>query len=53
LAEEITFTSKVQALGRVAIPKEIRSALKIGKGDLVTITVQKIHSAVRKSGDSA
>lgn len=40
--EEITSTVMVQALGRVAIPKEIREALKIKEGDLVTIRIRKI-----------
>lgn len=42
LDEEITFTVKVQALGRVAIPKEIREALKIKEGDLVTLRIRKV-----------
>lgn len=37
----ITFTVKMQQIGRVAVPKEIRDALGIGPGDLVTITIEK------------
>jgi AbrB family looped-hinge helix DNA binding protein len=36
-----TFTVKMQQIGRIAVPKEIREALNIKPGDLVTVTVEK------------
>ena len=42
---EIAFTAKVQALGRVAIPKDVREVLSIEEGDLVSMRVRKIASA--------
>ncbi len=38
----ITFTGKVQALGRLAIPKDLREVLAIEKGDLLEIEIRKI-----------
>jgi AbrB family looped-hinge helix DNA binding protein len=35
------FTCQVQAQGRVAIPKDIRTVEGIEKGDIVTVKVQK------------
>ena len=37
------FTTRVQALGRVAIPKLIRETDGIEEGDTVTITVTKVR----------
>ena len=39
---DISFTARVQAIGRLAIPKEIREQLSIREGDLVTVNIQKI-----------
>jgi AbrB family looped-hinge helix DNA binding protein len=39
--QAITTVVKVDSIGRVIIPKHVRDALKIGRGDLVKITVQK------------
>ena len=39
---DVTFTAKVQAIGRVAIPLEIREALSIRKGDMVTVRIEKV-----------
>ena len=39
---ELPFTVRVQALGRVAIPKEIREALAIAEGDLVSVRIRKV-----------
>jgi AbrB family looped-hinge helix DNA binding protein len=36
------FTGKVQALGRVAIPKDLREANGIKEGDLVVVNVRKV-----------
>lgn len=38
----VTFTGKVQALGRVAIPKDLREVLSIKEGDLVEVEIRKI-----------
>ena len=37
----ITTVVKVDSIGRVIIPKHLRDALKISRGDLVKITVEK------------
>lgn len=37
----ITTVVKVDSIGRVIIPKHLRDALRIGRGDLVKITVEK------------
>ena len=39
---DVSFTARVQAIGRLAIPKEIREQLGIREGDLVTVSVEKI-----------
>lgn len=39
------FTGKVQALGRIAIPKDLREANGIEEGDLVVVTVKKVINA--------
>ena len=39
---DVTFTAKVQAIGRVAIPLEIRQSLGIRKGDMVTVRIEKV-----------
>ena len=39
---DVTFTAKVQAIGRVAIPQEIRERLGIQKGDMVTVRIEKV-----------
>jgi AbrB family looped-hinge helix DNA binding protein len=39
---DVTFTAKVQAIGRVAIPLEIRERLRIQKGDMVTVKIEKV-----------
>ena len=39
------FTSKVQELGRVAIPKDVRVMEGIEPGDLVTLGVVKVKKA--------
>jgi AbrB family looped-hinge helix DNA binding protein len=39
--QAITTVVKVDSIGRVIIPKHVRDALKIGRGDLVKITVQR------------
>ena len=39
---DVTFTAKVQAIGRVAIPLEIRERLGIQKGDMVTVRVERV-----------
>ena len=44
MAEEIAFTAKVQVLGRLAIPKNVREALQIANGDLVAVRMSKIRS---------
>lgn len=38
----MTFTVKVQAIGRVAIPLDIRERLGIQKGDMVTVRIEKV-----------
>ena len=38
----VTFTGKVQALGRVAIPKDLREVLSIKEGDLLEVEIRKI-----------
>ena len=44
MVEEIAFTAKVQVLGRLAIPKNVRQVLQIGNGDLVAVRISKIRS---------
>ena len=39
---DVTFTAKVQAIGRVAIPLEIRERLGIQKGDMITVRIEKV-----------
>ena len=39
---DVTFTVKVQAIGRVAIPLDIRERLGIQKGDMVTVRIEKV-----------
>jgi AbrB family looped-hinge helix DNA binding protein len=39
--DEITITPKVDAIGRIMIPKAIRDKMGIAQGDLVEITVRK------------
>lgn len=43
MGEPVAFTATVQDLGRVAIPKTIRDALKIKQGTLVTLTVKVVE----------
>ena len=38
---DVTFTAKVQAIGRVAIPLDIRDRLGIHKGDMITVRIEK------------
>ena len=52
LEMELPFTARVQALGRVAIPKEIREALMIVEGDLVSVRVRKVTSQKRAAQKS-
>ena len=44
---DVSFTVRVQAIGRLAIPKQIREQLGIREGDLVTVNIEKI--IVRKT----
>ena len=39
---DVSFTARVQAIGRLAIPKELREQLRIREGDLVTVNVEKV-----------
>ena len=39
---DVSFTVRVQAIGRLAIPKEIREVLGIRKGDMVMVRVEKV-----------
>ena len=39
---DVSFTARVQAIGRLAIPKQIREQLGIREGDLVTVNVEKV-----------
>jgi len=41
---DVVFTAKVQAIGRLAIPLEIRETLGIQKGDMVTVRIEKVLS---------
>jgi AbrB family looped-hinge helix DNA binding protein len=45
---ELAFTARVQVLGRVAIPKDVREALLIEKGDLVSIRIRKLKRKKRE-----
>jgi AbrB family looped-hinge helix DNA binding protein len=38
----ITFTVRVQQIGRIVVPKQIRDVLQIEPGDLVTVTIEKV-----------
>ncbi|MDG6970961.1 MAG: AbrB/MazE/SpoVT family DNA-binding domain-containing protein [Nitrososphaerota archaeon] len=42
------FTARVQAIGRLAIPKEIRERFGIRKGDLITVRIEKVTAGKRK-----
>ena len=46
-AMDIAFTAKVQAIGRIAIPLEIREALDIAQGDMITVRIEKVISRKR------
>lgn len=46
---KITFTAKVQAIGRVAIPLEIRQQMGIRQGDMVTVNIEAVFPK-RKQG---
>ena len=46
----ITTVVKVDSIGRVIIPKHLREALKIERGDLVKITVEKESVQVSEEG---
>ena len=39
--DEVTITPKVDAIGRIMIPKAVRDKLKINQGDLVEVVVRK------------
>jgi bifunctional DNA-binding transcriptional regulator/antitoxin component of YhaV-PrlF toxin-antitoxin module len=41
---DVVFTARVQAIGRLAIPLEIRKALGVQKGDMVTVRIEKVLS---------
>jgi AbrB family looped-hinge helix DNA binding protein len=41
MSEEITITPKVDAIGRIMIPKHVRDALGIEPGDLAEIVVRR------------
>lgn len=43
----VAFAGKVQALGRVAIPKDVRGVLSIQEGDTVEVEIRKIVRADR------
>ena len=47
----ITTVVKVDSIGRVIIPKHLREALKIERGDLVKITVEKERVQVGEEGN--
>ena len=47
----ITTVVKVDSIGRVIIPKHLRDALKIERGDLVKITVEKESVQVGEEGN--
>jgi AbrB family looped-hinge helix DNA binding protein len=49
----ITTVVKVDSIGRVIIPKHLREALKIERGDLVKITVEKEQVQVGEEGKAA
>jgi AbrB family looped-hinge helix DNA binding protein len=40
----ITFTARMQEIGRVAVPKAIREELGIKPGDLVTVTIERARA---------
>jgi AbrB family looped-hinge helix DNA binding protein len=46
----ITTVVKVDSIGRVIIPKHLRDALGISRGDLVKITVEKESVQVSEEG---
>ena len=42
---ELAFTARVQALGRIAIPVDVRNALSIEEGDIVAVKIQRVNVA--------
>jgi len=48
----ITTVVKVDSIGRVIIPKHVRDALGISRGDLVKITVEKENMQVVEMGNA-
>ena len=48
----ITTVVKVDSIGRVIIPKHLREALGISRGDLVKITVEKEKTQVVEMGNA-
>jgi AbrB family looped-hinge helix DNA binding protein len=42
-AEEVEFTVYVRRNGRVTVPKEVRDALDIKKGNLVKCKIKKVN----------
>jgi len=40
--ETVELTQKVDSIGRIAIPKPVREALKINAGDLIVFEIRKI-----------
>jgi AbrB family looped-hinge helix DNA binding protein len=49
----ITTVVKVDSIGRVIIPKHLRDALGINRGDLVKITVEKENVEKVEMGNAA
>lgn len=47
----ITTVVKVDSIGRVIIPKHLRDALGIERGDLVKITVEKENVQISEEGN--
>jgi len=45
--EELAFTVYVRGGGRVTIPKQVRDALRIQKGDLIVCRVSKVRATGR------
>jgi len=41
MSKAVSFIAKVQELGRIAIPKAIREAYGIKKGDRLKVTIKK------------
>ncbi|MGC9014828.1 MAG: hypothetical protein ACP5KW_10685 [Thermoproteota archaeon] len=49
MSEERTFTAKVQALGRIAIPKVVMESLDLKEGDFVEVRIKKIMKKLTSS----